>query len=115
MEYRRLWPAFNGPPKPTAGTKAPLRYWCETRPSAKHGVIQDVEVLGAKLQFHAIGNAEREKGFAPTALSSCDDFRNGQKRQKTPCLRTARTYAILTAPLAGWFFKRATVRQPEIK
>ena len=49
---------------------------------------------------------------APTALSSCDDFQNGQK---TPCLRTARTYPILTAPAAGWFFKRATVRQPEIK
>ena len=29
---------------------------------------------------------------APTALSSGDDFKNGQK---TPCLRTARTYAIL--------------------
>jgi hypothetical protein len=37
---------------------------------------------------------------APTALSSGDDFENGQK---TPCLRTARTYAILTAPVAGWF------------
>jgi hypothetical protein len=37
---------------------------------------------------------------APTALSSGDDFKNGQK---TPCLRTARTYAILTAPAAGWF------------
>lgn len=36
----------------------------------------------------------------PTALSSGDDFKNGQK---TPCLRTARTYAILTAPAAGWF------------
>jgi hypothetical protein len=36
---------------------------------------------------------------APTALSS-DDFKNGQE---TPCLRTARTYAILTAPAAGWF------------
>jgi hypothetical protein len=36
---------------------------------------------------------------APTALSSGDDFKNG----KTPCLRTARTYAILTAPAAGWF------------
>src|SRR5215469_1919004 len=36
---------------------------------------------------------------APAALSSCDDFENGQK---TPCLRTARTYAILTAPAAGW-------------
>jgi hypothetical protein len=35
---------------------------------------------------------------APTALSSGDDFMNGQK---TPCLRTARTYAILTAPAAG--------------
>ena len=46
------------------------------------------------------GAAEREKGYAPTALSSCDDFKNGQK---TPCLRTARTYAILTAPAAGWF------------
>src|SRR6516162_3315322 len=46
------------------------------------------------------------------ALSSCDDFKNGQK---TPCLRTARTYAILTSPAAGSFFKRATVRQPEIK
>jgi len=49
---------------------------------------------------------------APTALPSGDDFKNGQK---TPCLRTARTYSILTAPTAGWFFKRATVRQPEIK
>ena len=37
---------------------------------------------------------------APTALTSGDDFKNGQK---TPCLRTARTYAILTAPAAGWF------------
>ena len=37
---------------------------------------------------------------APTALSSGDDFKNGQK---TPCLRTARTYAILTAPAAAWF------------
>ncbi len=37
---------------------------------------------------------------APTALSSGDDFKNGQK---TPCLSTARTYAILTAPAAGWF------------
>ena len=37
---------------------------------------------------------------APTALSSGDDFKNGQK---TPCLRTARTYAILTTPAAGWF------------
>jgi hypothetical protein len=37
---------------------------------------------------------------APTALSSGDDFKNGQK---TPCLRSARTYAILTAPAAGWF------------
>jgi hypothetical protein len=37
---------------------------------------------------------------APTALSSGDDFKNGQK---TPCLRTARTYAVLTAPAAGWF------------
>lgn len=37
---------------------------------------------------------------APTALSSGDDFKNGQK---TPCLRTARTYAILTARAAGWF------------
>ncbi len=36
---------------------------------------------------------------APTVLSSGDDFKNGQK---TPCLRTARTYALLTAP-AGWF------------
>jgi hypothetical protein len=34
------------------------------------------------------------------ASSSGDDFKNGQK---TPCLRTARTYAILTAPAAGWF------------
>src|SRR6516225_9208902 len=42
---------------------------------------------------------------ARTALSSCDDFKNGQK---TPCLRTARTYAILTAPAAGWF---SNVRQ----
>jgi len=38
---------------------------------------------------------------APTALSSGDDFKNGQK---TSCLRTARPYAILTAPAAGWFF-----------
>ena len=37
---------------------------------------------------------------APTALSSGDDFKIGQT---TPCLRTARTYAILTAPAAGWF------------
>jgi hypothetical protein len=37
---------------------------------------------------------------APTALSFGDDFKN---EQKTPCLRTARTYAILTAPAAGWF------------
>jgi len=37
---------------------------------------------------------------APTALSSGDDFKIGQK---TPCLRTARTYAILTARAAGWF------------
>ena len=37
---------------------------------------------------------------APTALSSGDDFKNGQK---TPCLRTARTYAILTVPAPGWF------------
>jgi hypothetical protein len=37
---------------------------------------------------------------APTALSSGDDFKNGQK---TPCMRTARTYAILTAPATGWF------------
>jgi len=37
---------------------------------------------------------------APTALSSGDDFKNGQK---TPRLRTARAYAILTAPAAGWF------------
>jgi hypothetical protein len=36
---------------------------------------------------------------APTALSSGDDFKNGQK---TPCLRTAGTYAILAAPAAGW-------------
>src|SRR5258705_7646777 len=36
---------------------------------------------------------------APTALSD-DDFENGQR---TPCLRAARTYAILTAPAAGWF------------
>lgn len=36
----------------------------------------------------------------PTALSSGDDFKNGQK---TPCLRTARTYAILTAPAASRF------------
>lgn len=37
---------------------------------------------------------------APTALSSGDDFKNGQKM---PCLPTARTYAILAAPAAGWF------------
>lgn len=37
---------------------------------------------------------------APTALSSGDDFKNGQE---TPCLRMARAYAILTAPVAGWF------------
>lgn len=37
---------------------------------------------------------------AATALSSGDDFKNGQK---TPCLRTARTYTILTALAAGWF------------
>jgi len=37
---------------------------------------------------------------APSGSSSGDDFKNGQK---TPCLRTARTYAILTAPAAGWF------------
>jgi hypothetical protein len=36
----------------------------------------------------------------PSSLSSDDDFNNGQK---TKCLRTARTYAILTAPAAGWF------------
>jgi hypothetical protein len=41
-----------------------------------------------------------DAGNAPTAVSSGDDFKNGQK---TPCLRTARTYAILTAlPLAGF-------------
>ena len=37
---------------------------------------------------------------APTVLSSGDDFKNGQKMA---CLRTARIYAILSAPAAGWF------------
>ena len=46
----------------------------------------------------AAGGMDAEN--APTALSSGDDFKNGQK---TPCLRTARTHAILTAPAAGWF------------
>ena len=49
--------------------------------------------------------AMRTAGFGgprplPTALSSGDDFKNGQK---TPCLRTARTYTRLTALAAGWF------------
>src|SRR5882757_9263291 len=45
---------------------------------------------------------------APTALSSCDDFENGQR---TPCLRAARTYAILTAlPLAGFQMFDDTLR-----
>jgi hypothetical protein len=43
---------------------------------------------------------------APTALSSGDDFKNGQK---TPCLRTARTYAILTAPCRWLVFKRSVI------
>lgn len=42
----------------------------------------------------------RDAENAPTALSSGDDFKNGQN---TPCLRTARTYTRLTALAAGWF------------
>ena len=52
----------------------------------------------ARRALDAAGAMDAEN--APTALSSGDYFKNGQK---TPCLRTARTYAILTAPAAGWF------------
>src|SRR5262249_15131931 len=70
--------------------------------------LPDLEGPGPCRRHGRRERAHRALEFA--ALSSCDDSKNGQK---TPCLRTARTYAILTAPAAGWFFKRATVRQPE--
>ena len=48
----------------------------------------------------AFDNPAEDAENAPTALSSGDDRKNGKK---TPCLRTDRTYARLTAPVAGWF------------
>jgi len=43
---------------------------------------------------------------APTALASGDDFKNGQKTQ---CLRTARTYAVLGSPCPWLVFKRSVI------
>jgi hypothetical protein len=94
------WGAFlRGVPEATAILDRFLAHATLVQMAAKRYRFADPRHCGAYVTrvMDAAGAMDAEN--APTVLFSRDDFKN---EQKTPCLRTARTYAILT-PTAGWF------------